>query len=550
MVVVAPLPRGDGRSPTPVVTAAVLLAAAAVAVHLVGVRSFSHEASPGAAPEIALPIWASVLAAACFLLCLAAAWSSRTTRPGVALGLAAATAGAALPVWASWTGAPALLRSAILVAPVVVAAGLTQVVARWFGARSRLGGIAWASAAATVVMHVLTYDAFADLQCARVCRSTVGPWVQVSPQTVVQVEGLLVLGVVGVGLLTAALGRAVPAIVRGSNGASLVLVGAASAAEVAWRDTEVWARTTSAWLPWALGPVAGAVWVISVRAARTRRAIDGLLRDLEDGQPAVVHFAVPGEDRWVDAAGRDVVTAVPAVVLLTDEHGPAVRLVGGAVHELAGLSASRRLALANARLTALASARLADVRAAQRRAVQRADTERRRIERDLHDGAQQTLVSAAFHLSAAAARLGGPAELEAAQGDVAAALTRLRELVHGLVPAVLLEEGLRAALDDLAAEAPAPVTASTHGTGEPPTEVAVAAYLCAEALVGRAAPEPLRIDVELAERGVRLVGRCSSDLSEALADGVVDRVGALDGAVSTTREGRAWSTEVWLPCGS
>jgi signal transduction histidine kinase len=406
-------------------------------------------------------------------------------------------------------------------------------------------------AASAVCLHVVGYDPFADLRCARVCRETPGPWVDVPPSTVVQVEGLLVLSTVAAGLLAVVAGRTAPALLRASTGASLVLVGAAVAAEIVWRDTDAWARTTSSWLTWALAPAACAVCVLAAGAARTRRAVDALLRDLEEGPADGVHFLVPGENRWVDAAGRDVAPDASSVVLLRDEHGPVVRLAGARNdQEVAELSASRRLALFNARSTALASARLREVQAAQRRAVQRADAERHRIERDLHDGAQQTLVGAAFHLSAAAARAGWSPEVEQARDDVAAALARLRELVHGPVPAVLVEEGIQAALEELAAEAVAPVAAAVHGTGEPPIEVAGAAYLCAEAIVGRAAPRPCSIDVEVAEQGVRLVGRSSGDLSEPLDDALLDRVGALGGVVRSTRDGAEWSMEVCLPCGS
>ena len=551
MAVAGPLPRRGVRSATPAATAAVLVAMTVVAVHLVGVRSFTHEQWPGSAPEVDLPAWASVLSGGCLLLGVLASWTCRMTRPGVAFGLAAAVVGAALPVWASWTEAPAVLRFLALAGPALVAAGLAQVVPRWPMGGSRLGALAWISSTAAVVVHALGYDPFADLHCARVCRSTVGPWLDVSPQAVVEVEGLFVLGTVGTGLLAVVLGRSVPAVVRGSTGVSLVVVGAAVAAELMWRDTEMWARTTSSWLPWTLGPPACAVCVIAVRATRMRRAIDALLRDLEEGQAPEVHFAVPDENRWVDAAGRDVRTDTSGVVVLHDEHGPAVRLASTAGRqEVTGLSPSRRLALANARLTALASARLADVQAAQRRTVQHADTERHRIERDLHDGVQQTLVSAAFHLSVATTRMGGSAAVEDAQEHVADALARLRDVVHGPVPTVLLEEGLRAALQDLAAEARAPVTAATHGDGELPTDVAVAAYLCAEALIARASPKPCRLDVDVGESGVRLVGRSAGDLSDAIGDGVLDRVGALGGRVTSTRDGREWSTEVWLPCGS
>ena len=332
---------------------------------------------------------------------------------------------------------------------------------------------------------------------------------------------------------------------------SLAVVAAAVLAELVWRDSEAWARTTSLWMPWALGPAAAAVCILAARTARIRRALDSLLRELEGGQAGGVHFAVPGEDRWVDGAGRDVAEDPSTVVVMTDEHGPAIRLADPHADQVAaGLSPSRILALSNARLTALAAARLADVRTAQRRAVQRADSERHRIERDLHDGAQQALVSAAFHLSAVAHRTGTRPGIEEAQAHVATALAGLRDLVHGPVPEVLLDEGIRAALEDLAAETPSQVTAEVHGEEEPPAEVAVAAFLCVLALVGQAAPEPCAVDIDITGAGTRVVVHSSGDLAGPFDQDLLDRVGALGGNATWTRRGRVWSAEVWLPCES
>src|SRR3712207_6849347 len=92
-------------------------------------------------------------------------------------------------------------------------------------------------------------------------------------------------------------------------------------------------------------------------------------------------------------------------LVLSAPAGPAVRLLlppGVAPGEVvAGLTPARRLMLVNARLTAEARARLRELQASQRRAVATRDAERTRIERDVHDGAQQRLVSAMFHLSLA-----------------------------------------------------------------------------------------------------------------------------------------------------
>ena len=544
------LVRRDGQRTAPVVTAAVLGASAVVAVHLVGVRSFSHEAWPGASPEADLPLWAITLSGGCLVLGVVAAWVSRTARPGVALGLATATVGAALPAWASWTGVPPTLRSAVLAATALTAAGLAQTVPRWSAGTSWLGRLPWALGASAVVVHMIAYDPLTDPQCTRVCRSTEGPWWEgPASETVVAGEALLVLAAVSVGLMGVVVGRSAPALIRSAAGISLAVVAAAVLAELGWRDSAAWARTTSLWTPWAVGPAASAVCLMAVRAARTRRALDSLVRDLETGQADGAHFAVPGEDRWVDGSGREVDEDASSVVVMTDAHGPAIRLADPRADEVvAGLSPSRALALSNARLTALAAARLADVRAAQRRTVQRADSERHRIERDLHDGAQQALVSAAFHLSAVAHRTGPRPAIQEAQAHVATALARLRDLVHGPVPEVLLDEGMRPALEDLAAEASSLVTAEVKGLGETPVEVAVAAYLCVAALVEQAGPEPCSVEVNSSDAGTRVVvcgGRAPGD---PLDQNLLDRVGALGGTVTQAEQGRGWSTEVWLPC--
>jgi signal transduction histidine kinase len=552
VVAAGQLVRRDGQRAAPVATAAVLGASAVVAVHLVGVRSFSHEAWPAASPEADLPLWAAALSGACLVLGVLAAWVSRTARPGVALGLAAATVGAALPAWASWTGVPPTLRSAVLAAPALTAAGLAQTVPRWSAGRSWLGRLAWILGASAVLLHGLAYDPLADLMCTRVCRSVAGPWwTGPAAETVVAGEGAVVLAALAVGLVGVVVARSVPAMVRNAAGTSLTIVAAAVLAELGWRDSEVWARTTSLWIPWALGPAAGAVCILAVRSARTRRALDSLLRDLESGQADGVQFAVPGEDRWVDGAGRDVARDASTVVVLSDDHGPTVRLTHPRADPAAAdLSPSRTLALSNARLTALAAARLADVRASQRRTVQRADSERQRIERDLHDGAQQALVSAAFHLSAVAHRTGTRPGVDEAQGHLATALAGLRHLAHGPVPEVLLYDGIRAALEDLAAEAPSQVTAEVHGEVEPAADVAVAAYLCVAALVGHAAPGPCVVDVDITEAGTRVVVHSSTDLANPFDQNLLDRVGALGGTSIRTEQGRESSTEVWFPCAS
>ena len=127
---------------------------------------------------------------------------------------------------------------------------------------------------------------------------------------------------------------------------------------------------------------------------------------------------------------------------------------------LAGLTPATRWALRKAQLAAVARARPAEVQASQRRILAASDAERRRIERDLHDGAQQRLVSVAFHprVALAGAYPATASRFTSAEAGVRDALAHLRRLAHGIFPSVLATEGLAAALDELAAASDVPAT--------------------------------------------------------------------------------------------
>jgi signal transduction histidine kinase len=121
------------------------------------------------------------------------------------------------------------------------------------------------------------------------------------------------------------------------------------------------------------------------------------------------------------------------------------------------------------------------------RVIAAGDSERRRLERDLHDGAQQRLVSLSLQLATLGMRLAPGSEeellLTAAREELAASLHELRELAHGLHPAVLSERGLDAALRSLAARAPLPVDVGVDVEPRPGSAVEIAAYyLVSEAL--------------------------------------------------------------------
>jgi signal transduction histidine kinase len=226
---------------------------------------------------------------------------------------------------------------------------------------------------------------------------------------------------------------------------------------------------------------------------RTRAAIGRLSTELSNPQTTIsgisgrirgVQFAVPGYARWVDAAGHNIplAPAQDSYVVLSDESGPVVRLMLARRAEqgeiLAELTPATRLALRNAQLAAVAKARLAEVQASQRRVVATSDAERRRIERDLHDGAQQRLISVAFHLGAAIAGA-DPAtgtRLASPYARVRGALANLRQLAHGIFPSMLANEGLQAALEEVTAASDVPATLDIRISKVADAAVAMAAY--------------------------------------------------------------------------
>jgi signal transduction histidine kinase len=150
--------------------------------------------------------------------------------------------------------------------------------------------------------------------------------------------------------------------------------------------------------------------------------------------------------------------------------------------------AAAGLALENERLQAELRANLEELRASRARIVEAADAERRRLERDLHDGRQQRLVSVSMALGLAESRLASDPEgarriLEETRATLATALDELRELSQGLHPGILTERGLGPALQELAYTSPVPVELSVPLERRLPWPVEAAAYfVVAEAL--------------------------------------------------------------------
>jgi signal transduction histidine kinase len=207
-------------------------------------------------------------------------------------------------------------------------------------------------------------------------------------------------------------------------------------------------------------------------------------------------------------------------------------------------------------------ARLEELRLSRARLVEAGDAERRRLERDLHDGAQSRLVALAMLLRTARMRADGPVAelLDRAQDELQTSLEELRELARGIHPAVLTDRGLEPALHSLAARVPVPVTLEAEAETRLPEPVECAAYfVVSEALANvskyaRASHATVKVRrlnggvaVEVADDGA---GGADAARGSGLR-GLADRVAALDGTISLdSPPGRGTRLRAELPCAS
>jgi signal transduction histidine kinase len=281
------------------------------------------------------------------------------------------------------------------------------------------------------------------------------------------------------------------------------------------------------------------------------------------GDPALeVAYWLPEAQRFVDGRGHRTESPVPG-------HGRAVtpivrdgRPVAIVVHDAALLEgpalereigSAARLAVENERLQAEVLAQLEDLRASRARIVETGDAERRRLERDLHDGAQQRLLALSYDLRLAqgAAEADGDPELAtllaSAGDDAQAALGELRELAHGIYPAILAEAGLAPALATLAEEAPLPVELGEVARERYSTPVETAAYLTASDTIGDAAGRNATfVSVDVAREDAELVVQIRDDGAARTSPllPIADRVGALGGSL----EVEPHSLRAEIPC--
>ena len=207
------------------------------------------------------------------------------------------------------------------------------------------------------------------------------------------------------------------------------------------------------------------------------------------------------------------------------------------------IGAAARLAVDNERLRAGVLAQLEDLRASRTRIVEAGDAERRRLERNLHDGAQQRLLALSYELRLArgAAAAAGAPELEAiltfAVEQAQQAASQLRDLAHGIYPAILTEAGLGLALESLAESAPLPVVVRGTPDQRLPEPVERAAYLVAAGSIDAGLDAGAgTISIRVARAGDHLVVEAEGAGTGPFTD-LANRVGAIGGRLAADRLG-------------
>jgi signal transduction histidine kinase len=305
-------------------------------------------------------------------------------------------------------------------------------------------------------------------------------------------------------------------------------------------------------------------------APRRGQLREELARALDDPSIDLVYW-LPDDERFVDSRGRRVDLPGPGSgrgVTKVEHDG---RLVAAIVHdelslerELDAVAAAAAVAIENERLDAELRAKVEELRASRSRMLRVGLEERRRLERDLHDGAQQRLVSMALNMRLARDRMREDPDaaerlLDGASSELDSALEELRELARGIHPAVLSDRGLDAAIETLARRAPLPVELASVEHERLPEAIELAAYfVVAEALtnvakyagashakvnVGR---ENGRLVVEVADDGV---GGADPGNGTGLR-GLADRLAVIEGRLEVdSPPGGGTTIRARIPCG-
>ena len=334
-----------------------------------------------------------------------------------------------------------------------------------------------------------------------------------------------------------------------------------------------------------VAPVAFLIGLLNAR--RSRLALgDLLVRLRSDPAPPDLHEALAGALRdpsltlaywlpefesWADVDGRQVELPQDGsgrtATLIKRDGAPVAALIHDASladepQLLDAVSAAAAIALENGRLQAELRARLEELRGSRRRVIEAGQEERQRLERDLHDGAQQRLIALSLELGLLEGRLHHDPDvrsrLDDARQEIGRSLEELRDVARGIHPAVVSGHGLAVALESLAARAPVPVRLAVDLEERVPERVEVAAYyVVCESLANvakHARATSATVDVAQANGQVVVevvddgVGGADTERGSGLR-GLADRVEALGGRLRIwTPRGGGTRVRAEMPC--
>ncbi|MEV4165271.1 sensor histidine kinase [Nonomuraea dietziae] len=434
------------------------------------------------------------------------------------------------PIWTGWVGGPDLVRSlgslaAPLLLPFLAHLMLGDRITRW----------GQAVTVALTAALVMVDDPLLRAECRGMCGENnvflVVSWPEAARPVELARSGFIVLlGLLVVVKTGRMLGRAGPVALRhiGIERAVGALAVLALSPSWLWSPALQVAQATALT---AFG--ASRVWsrvVLARRRSAAARLVRGLgsepgaveaaLRRATGDRTLTVSYWLPVSGHHVDSAGHRVTLPpdAPATVIVRNGQQVATMLHHPALDLHAHLGAAARLAIDNERLRAEVLVQVEDLRQSQVRIVAAADEARRRLERDLHDGAQQRLLAVLYEL-----QLADPPDGEAL-AQTRLALAELRQLAHGIFPVILDEGGLEMALWSLADRAPHPVEIRAVPAVRLPPAVERAIYL----LVRQAANDAKGpMEVSVGSDGT-LVAKGAPVISNRR---IIDRVGALGGTL-------------------
>src|SRR5204863_3776204 len=295
---------------------------------------------------------------------------------------------------------------------------------------------------------------------------------------------------------------------------------------------------------------------------------DALARALRDPSLELAYW-LPDFNTYVDVDGQsfDIETRGRAITLIERKGG----LVAALLHDsslqdepelLAAVTAAAGIAVENGRLEAELRARLEELKGSRARVIEAGQKERQRLERNLHDGAQQRLIALSLELSRLEQQLAADPDaqhrLDLARTEIALSLSELRDVARGIHPAVVSGHGLKVALESMAARAPIPVRlfVGFDGRLQEPLEVA-AYYVVCESLanIGKHA-HATAASVEVGRRDGQVVvevvddgiGGADTERGTGLR-GLADRVEALGGRLRVwTPSGGGTRVRAEIPC--